>query len=477
MKKLVLSLLCLVTLGCEAQHLSRIYFFRSFTAQQLDSTLDANGVPSTLLNIQRGVDAYRIIYNTVNPDSTATIASGLMIIPKGVGCKFPLGCYAHGTTTKKSDAPSRMRGAEPLIGLVMGGLGYVAVLPDYLGLGDGPGLHPYQHAHSEATSVVDMLRATRDAQDSLLFKLNDQLFLTGYSQGGHACVAAHRLIQQQLSNEFTVTAAVPMSGAYDMSGVMVDVMLSDSVYPEPSYLPYLVYGWKGVYNFFSVDSDVIAHPYDTLLPPLFNGNTGIGTINAKAPQVPKHLFRPEVIDSFINNQNHFFRVALRDNDVYDWKPECPVQILFCGKDTRVSPKNAAVLVQHFKANGCAQCDTIDVNPALDHTPCAQVAVLYMKNFFEQFSHIDSCSANGIAAYDEVTAQMVHLRDQEVVRFSDLPLSSIIQVLTISGQNLIDIKTNNTGLDVPVDNLPNGIYLIQAGYDSKILLNRKLVISR
>ena len=39
--------------------------------------------------------------------------------------------------------------------------GYAAVAPDYLGLGTGPGLHPYMDLSSEVTASVDMLDAGR----------------------------------------------------------------------------------------------------------------------------------------------------------------------------------------------------------------------------------------------------------------------------------------------------------------------------
>ena len=57
-------------------------------------------------------------------------------------------------------------------------------------------------------------RLTKEAlKDS---RINNQLFLAGYSAGGYATVATHRTMQQQYPGEFTVTAAAPAAGAYDM---------------------------------------------------------------------------------------------------------------------------------------------------------------------------------------------------------------------------------------------------------------------
>ncbi|MFN8310327.1 MAG: lipase family protein [Chitinophagales bacterium] len=471
MKKFVLSIALLFSLSTFAGHLQQLIYIRSFTPVQMDSVLTANSIPTGLVPISYGIDVYKVLYNTVNPDSTATIASGLMAVPKSTSCKFPILMYAHGTMTRKSDAPSSLRGSEAVIGLTFAAMGYVTVLPDYLGLGDGPGLHPYQHAHSEATAVVDMIRSAKEARDSIGFRLNDKLFLTGYSQGGHACVASHKLIQEQLASEMTVTAAAPMSGAYDMSGTMVDVMSSDSVYPEPSYLPYLVFSWQPIYHFYNSDTEIIANPYDTLLPPLFNGNYNNSYINHRAPNVPKHLFKPEVFDSFLVNQNHFFRVALRENDVYNWKPNCPVRVYFCRKDSYVPCKNAAVLYQHFMANGCTQCDTLDVDPHLDHTACAQNAIFLMKFYFDAFTSVDSCALSGISELPS-SVSVNYFNQLQTLRIEGAALGSWISISDISGRMLSQKRVDENLEEIPAEGWAQGVYIVSVTDKNNAIVSKK-----
>ena len=69
--------------------------------------------------------------------------------------------FQHGTVLHDSEAPSQDESSQ-FIGLVYAADGYIAVLPDLLGLGEGSGIHPYHHAASSATAVVDMLRAVHD---------------------------------------------------------------------------------------------------------------------------------------------------------------------------------------------------------------------------------------------------------------------------------------------------------------------------
>ena len=109
----------------------------------------------------------------------------------------------------------------------LSGSGYVYVEPDYLGLGDSSGMHPYQIKEPYGTCVVDLLRAAKqyDLQNDE-FMINEQLFLVGYSEGGYATMAAHQIIERDYNDEFIITASLPMAGAYSMSEIMVDVMLS-----------------------------------------------------------------------------------------------------------------------------------------------------------------------------------------------------------------------------------------------------------
>ena len=62
-----------------------------------------------------------------------------------------------------------------------------------------------------------MLIAMQELNKQLSVKTNEQLFLTGYSQGGHACMATQKKLEEEYTNQFTITASSPMSGAYDIS--------------------------------------------------------------------------------------------------------------------------------------------------------------------------------------------------------------------------------------------------------------------
>ena len=376
--KLILffSLISTVAFG---QHLVSKHFYQTFTHSKIDSAYASFGLPSFILPNNYEVDVYHILYNTVMPDSvTPTVASGLFIVPKNKTCASTILSYQHGTQMTKAEAPSKRGGMEWIIGLAMAEDGYVAVLPDYIGLGyDVVNRHPYQHARSEATATLDMIRASREACADLNVDLNGQVLLAGYSQGGHATMAAHKMIQHSFPNEFNIGGSVPMSGPYSMSGVMKDVILQTTPYPAPYYLPYVLLSFQDIYQPYNSVDDFLKTPYNTTLPPLYDGYNGAGTVNAAMPNVPRNIIKDQLLDSVDIDSNHIFNQILRDNDVYKWVPNKPVHMLYCGSDTYVPKENAFVAYNYMSSFG-APVAISNVSDDYEHTPCAQFAMLQMK---------------------------------------------------------------------------------------------------
>jgi hypothetical protein len=328
-----------------------------------------------------GVLIYRILYETIDPFGGPILASGALVIPDAIDRALPLVSYQHGTGITKDDVPSRLS-TESAIGIAYGATGYLAVLPDYLGLGDSPGFHPYHHARSEATSVVDLLRAARHFCVSNSIALNQQLFLCGYSQGGHATMAAHREIEAYHTNEFRITASTPMAGAYDLSGVTAQVFLSGQPVPNPYYFLYLLAGCQSVYHLMDSFPHFFAAPYSLSLPPLVDGRHGSGTINQQMPDVPVRVLQPDFLQAFLQETNHPLRVALRDNDLYEWTPRAPMRLYHCHGDQDVAYANSEVAYQHFLERGASQVQLIDPFPAGNHNTGALPCLLGGKAWFD-----------------------------------------------------------------------------------------------
>ena len=91
-----------------------------------------------------------------------------------------------------------------------------------------------------------MLRAVKEFCDNRGIIYNNQLFLSGYSQGGHATMALHKALQEHHSSEFQVTASAPGAGPYDISGEQANLFIQGTPYPAPFYLPYVILSYRDI---------------------------------------------------------------------------------------------------------------------------------------------------------------------------------------------------------------------------------------
>jgi len=356
----------------------------------LQNSYDTDGVVSLINDLDpilltqvtptNGIEVYSMNYKTVDGFGEETIASGAVIIPTGIDEAVPMSVYNHGTSIEKFDVPS-YGSTEINIGIINAANGYVMVLPDYLGMGDSPVRHPYQLYGPTVTATVDMMRAVKIYTSENDVAMNDQVFLFGYSQGGHAAMAAHQEIEKSYSDEFTVTASAPMSGAYDLSGAMVDVMLSDEPYSVPFYLPYVLLSIQDIYMPYDSPSDFLKAPWDTYLPTLFDGSVSGGFINDTLPEVPKEILRDDILAEFSTDPNHIIRQLLEENDSFRFIPEAPMKLFFCTADEQVNHQNSLNALTWYDANGVTNVTSVN-NGALSHNDCVLPSLLFAKDWFD-----------------------------------------------------------------------------------------------
>jgi pimeloyl-ACP methyl ester carboxylesterase len=333
------------------------------------------------ITADKDVRYYAVVYETVDAQGLPTIASGALALPVGVTSPLPLASYQHGTVVEREDVPSRLN-TEGYIGVALATSGYATVLPDYLGLGDSPGFHPYHHAQSQATSVVDLLRAARAYCAANGTALSDKLFLTGYSQGGHATLAALREIESRHAEEFQVTACLAGAGAYDLSGVTLQRFLQGNPVPNPYYYPYLLAAFVDVYDVADTLGDLLQAPWKTTIPPMFNGQTSSDVINAALPPNALNALDPAVADALRSGAPNPLRAALEDNDLLDWTPKAPLRLYHCSGDQDVPPANSQVAYDRFRERGATQVQLMDPSPGEDHSGCVLPTLLATKAWFD-----------------------------------------------------------------------------------------------
>lgn len=300
---------------------------------------------------RNGVSIYRVSYRTTTPHGDPVQASGVVFVPDSKAPVYPWLSLQHGTVVTKTNAPS----LAPFEGLVESSQGFVTVVADYLGYGDSADLlHPYIIAESYQAPLVDMLRAARELLTQSKINLGP-LFLKGYSEGGYATLALQKVLETELSEEFTVAASAPSAGPYD-----VDLTGSLNVQnPEvnPINLPFVVLS----YDYWLADNtlplDDIFEVETALVKDALSGAYTGQEIFAMLPTAADELFNPAFIQDFLAPQSTLpgvqeFHDLLRSQNLLEgWTPKAPTRFYHCVDDEEIPVVISENAVAKFQGRG------------------------------------------------------------------------------------------------------------------------------
>lgn len=359
----------------------------SLGAVQFKERLNETSVGQNLLTVagapRCGVTVHYIEYGTVGGAGETTNATGALMLPQGdtapcTGAR-PVVLYAHGTSTDKAynvaniTDTTRPGAAEGLLlAATYAAQGFIVVAPNYAGydLSRLP-YHPYLNADQSAKEMLDALTAARKALPQVGGQDSGQLFLSGYSQGGHVAMATHRAMQ---AANLPVTASAPLSGPYAMAAFGDAVFAGNVNLGSTAFVPLLLSSYQKAYgNLYRQTSDVFTSAYapeaEALLPSftpfttlvqqgrlpltaLFSSTPPDPAFASITPPTEPAALAPLFALGFgtsplINNATrlaylqdaalqhstgaaaqHPLRQALKANDLRDWKPQRPM--LLCG---------------------------------------------------------------------------------------------------------------------------------------------------
>ena len=80
---------------------------------------------------------------------------------------------------------------------------------------------------------------------------------------------------------------------------------------------------------------------------LFDGYHSSGEINDAMPSIPITIMKPEEIYSFEENENHPLRIALEENDLWNWNPQAPIHMFHGEGDELVPYENSQMAYDQF----------------------------------------------------------------------------------------------------------------------------------
>lgn len=332
------------------------------------------------------VEIHKIVYLTTDESGALVSASGALVVPQDLAAPAPLLSYQHGTTTLKfavaSTAPAAGQPYSNLEALAFGSSGYVTALPDYLGYGDsGNRFHPYLHAQTLAAAVVDLLRGARSFCTTNNIPLSNKLFLTGYSEGGYATMAATREIQEKYSGEFSLTASAPMAGPYDLSASLLAI-LNRATYPSPAFISFAFWAYDRTYALNLLDQE-FQPPFAGQLDSLFDGSQDIAAVNLALPTDLATLFQNQFLIDFRGTGAALLKTKIEENNLHNWIPTVAMRLIHCTGDDIVSFQNSQTAFNNFNRNGASSLvQLVAPTPDGNHVTCAGPAILAAKSWFD-----------------------------------------------------------------------------------------------
>jgi hypothetical protein len=354
----------------------------SYTQDSLKKFWKKSHIPQIVLPIRNDVDMYEITYKGLWLDSSFIMAKGVLYVPK---LDKPMAemVYCHGTRISVEQGYG-IQDLEQVVCMMHAADSYIALFPFYYGLGGGEKEHVYQDSWTEGMATTYMIKACRELYPKLGKSTTGQLFLTGYSQGGHASMATHKILESGSFPEISLTASSPMSGAYDMTGEQAKTMFVP--YDQPHYLPYLILSYQYAYNIWKDDVySVFKAPYDTMMRSVFAQprSKDFGYVNSILPKVPKEMIVDSIVERFRSDMTFPFTCKLKENCLIDWVPKAPMQLCACYGDNEVTYKNTEAAYNAMSAKTNVVHKRV-FGKHLSHNPCAPFAILYSKFFFDNF---------------------------------------------------------------------------------------------
>ncbi len=294
-------------------------------------------------SVRHAVVAYRLIYRTVDTAGRPTTASGLLALPLSGERRLPTVSFAHGTGSHKDDSPSMSRAdfvSAPVIAHASAGA--AAVGPDYLGMGEGPGPHPWMDIPSETTASLDMLRAARAFVPRTGRSLERAVQVTGFSQGASAAVSLGRALQSGADPYFRLGALAPISGAYDFAGTELPALLAGRVEPKSGvvYTAYLLVAYNRLHSLYADPAEVFRAPYDGTVEALFDGAHTGEQLMRGTPGTLDELLTPHG-RALLTHPTGAFAEALRTTDgvCKDWAPYAPTRLYMASGDEQAVTAN------------------------------------------------------------------------------------------------------------------------------------------
>ncbi|WP_310723585.1 hypothetical protein [Streptomyces sp. N2A] len=320
--------------------------------KEVTARLSKAGIDTT--RVRYGVRANRIVYRTVDFKGRPSTASELVAMPKNDERSLRVVSWLHGTEVYRGEVASvNDESPDRATALLFASTGRAVSAPDYLGLGKGPGIHPYGNPKATVTASVDALRAARAVARRDGRGLDRRVLISGFSQGGPATMLFGRALQQGVDLYFRPGALAPIAGPFDLSGFEA-AAADDKVERSSLYLAYFTTAWNRMYGLYGAPNQAFRAPYDKTVETLFDGDHEASQLVAALPKTSKRLFTEEFLQKVRHPTGDLRRKLKVMDTTCDWRPDVPVHLFHAKGDKDVSFTNSLHCQRQLAAHGADQ---------------------------------------------------------------------------------------------------------------------------
>ena len=296
---------------------------------------------------------YLVTYKSTDAKDRPATLSGLVVVPDAGGAMpEPVGIlvFMHATTTQRDNAPGSRSVVTYAAITAFANSKVVLAMPDYLGYGSNTGDHPYALGKLNAPSGRNIIIAARELMDKLKRSVGNNIYITGYSEGGGNAMWLTRYLEERNEPTLLPTCSAPMSGPYDLTGATAMSFIA----PQPPLGNQENFTYKPVLISFAASSmsKLINHtPLDTLIKEplalqakgLFPGTLADETLGVRllttsmndldyiGPDYsvnPRNLMQDDLVEAIENQDMTYPGMKLwAENDAVDWTPKAPILLI------------------------------------------------------------------------------------------------------------------------------------------------------
>jgi len=306
------------------------------------STTGTNAVQQLLLyNRQTKILEMSGTYMSIDVDGNPIRLSGKVMVPLNKKKQAPRRyiLVSHYTTCANFEAPSNTFSLEGLLC----GLGYVLIIPDYLGYGvTADHVHPYLVMDLTARNVTDMFFAVQKYLEGSIYEpYKEDIYLMGYSQGGATTMAVEWFLETK-HPEVLIHRVFAGGGPYDVKATYDRFVETDVAgYPVavPLVLQGMIVGNKLDLKMEEMMSTKLYSHLDEWVNSKKYSSAQINTL------IDSHVTHDLLSDISMNRQSREVGVlykAMTENSIvsYHWSPKAPVYMMHSIDDETVPYVNA-----------------------------------------------------------------------------------------------------------------------------------------